>query len=112
MKMLIKIRDVCITIIGIALAIWLLAGLLGFWVLLPQNTLWLVIKVVSVALLVFVLIIRSEEAEDKTFKEQVTIIGKFILGFILVAIVGTVLLLILRGSGSPVCNYPWSSGCP
>jgi len=112
MKHITKVQDLILTTIGYGLAIWLLAGLFGFWTLLPQNTLWLVVKTISVALLIFVLIIRSEEAEDKTFREQIALIGENVLGFIVLVVIGFILLSIVESGSPPECNYPWSPGCP
>lgn len=112
MKKNIKIQEKVVEIVGIGLSLWLIAGFLGFWTLLPQNKFWTIIKVVSGALLLFVLIIHTQGAENETFKEQITLIGKILLGAVGLFVVGAVLYIIINSGGVAGCNYPWSTGCP
>ncbi|GEM_PF-2781492 len=116
MKLLSKTWGTLHIIIGYVLAVWLLAGLLGFWGLLPESIAWTVIKVASAVLLAFILLMNVEEAEDKAFKKQLLIVGKYIVGALALFAILALLYFIFGFNFNGVIErcypYPWMTGCP
>lgn len=115
-KIFTKTMDRALTIIGYGLGVWLLAGLLGFWGLLPESIIWTIIKIVSALVLAFILLMRAEDAEDKSFKKQLIIIGKYILGalafFAFLALLYFIFGFSFNGVLGKCYPYPWGAGCP
>jgi ABC-type sugar transport system permease subunit len=112
MKILIKIWNKIQNIIGWVLGIWLLAGILGFWKLLPNNIVWTVVKIASAMILAFALLMKVEESEDKPFKVQLKIVGSYILGAVVLFIFMEILYLVFFNDMHNGClPYFWES-CP
>jgi hypothetical protein len=113
MDIFIKVWNKAQYIIGIILGLWVLSGILGIWGYLPNTTFWLILKVLGVILLLFVLIIRYEEVEDKPLKKQLTLVGTNFLGWIIGIIVILLLGLFIIGTSNNSCQlYPWAANCP
>lgn len=111
-----KNLDRVLTIISYGLCVWLFAGLLGFWQLLPGSKTWTIIKIVSVVLLTFILLMRAEEASDEPFKKQLLIAGKYILGalalFAFFALLYFIFGFSFNGFTERCYPYPWETRCP